>query len=345
MTDSVQRGTGDTAPRTHGIHHVTAITSDPRRTFAFYVGTLGLRLVKRTVNFDDPTSYHFYFGDDVGTPGSLFTVFAWPQGRPGRVGAGQVGETAFAIPPASLGYWLDRLGAHHVAHELPARRFAGAPDGGETVVTFTDPDGMRLALVTDSRAAALPGRAGTAGGDAVPAEHALRGVFGVTLWVEDAAGAGALLEGTMGLRRAVAEGATTRFVADDATLGRVVDVRDVQGFWGAADGVGSVHHVAFRVHDVAEELAMRAAVTRLGLQATPVRDRYYFESIYFRAPGGVLFELATDGPGFTVDEPREALGESLRLPPQFEAHRAEIEATLPPIDDAITAGATAEVHA
>ena len=343
MTDSMQRDTGDTAPRTHGIHHVTAITSDPRRTFAFYVGTLGLRLVKRTVNFDDPTSYHFYFGDEVGTPGSLFTVFAWPQGRPGRLGAGQVAETAFAIPPASLGYWLDRLGARHVVHELPARRFAGAPDGGETVVTFTDPDGMRLALVTDPRAATLRGRAGT-GDDAVPAEHALRGVFGVTLWVEDAEGAGALLEGAMGLRRAVTEGTTTRFVADDATLGRVVDVRDVQGFWGAADGVGSVHHVAFRVHDVAEELAMREAVGLLGLHATTVRDRQYFESIYFRAPGGVLFELATDGPGFMIDEPREALGEALRLPPQFEAHRAEIEATLPTIDDAVLAG-PAEVRA
>ena len=343
MTDSIRTGTPNGAPRTHGIHHVTAITSDPRRTFAFYVGTLGLRLVKRTVNFDDPTSYHFYFGDEVGTPGSIFTVFAWPQGRAGRVGAGQVGETAFAIPPASLGWWLDRLAARHVAHELPARRFAGAPDGGETVVTFTDPDGMRLALVTDPRAAALPGRAGT-GDDAVPAEHALRGVFGVTLWVDDAAGAGALLDGTMGLRRAVTEGTTTRFVADDATLGRVVDVRDVQGFWGAADGVGSVHHVAFRVRDVAEELAMREAVTALGLGATTVRDRYYFESVYFRAPGGVLFELATDGPGFTIDEPRESLGESLRLPPQFEPHRAEIEATLPPIDDAVPAGA-AEVHA
>ena len=337
MTESTQRG-GTTAPSTHGIHHVTAITSDPRRTFAFYVGTLGLRLVKRTVNFDDPGSYHFYFGDEVGTPGSLFTVFAWPQGRAGRVGAGQVGETAFSIPPASLGFWLDRLGAHHVPHELPARRLAGAADGGETVVTFTDPDGMRLALAADPRAAALPGWSAPRP-DAVPAEHAIRGVYGVTLWVEDAEGQAGLLTGPMGWRRVATDGTTTRFVADDATLGRVVDVRDVRGFWGSADGVGSVHHVAFRVGDAAAELAMRAAVAATGLQPTTVRDRQYFESVYFRAPGGVLFELATDAPGFLIDEALETLGEALKLPPQYEQHRAAIEANLPVL------GTTEEVHA
>lgn len=333
MTDATP--TTATAPRAHGIHHVTAIAGDPQRVLDFYVGVLGMRLVKRTVNFDDPGAYHFYFGDEVGTPGSLFTVFPWPTGRKGRLGAGQVGETALAIPTASLGWWLDRLTAHHVSHELPQRRFGA---DGETVVTFSDPDGIRLALATDARATALPGW--SAGGpDAVPAEHAIRGVHGVTLWVDDPDGAAALLDGPMGWRRTATDGTVTRFVADDATLGRVVDVRDVRGFWEAADGVGSVHHVAFRVGDAAAELAMRAAVQATGLHPTTVRDRQYFESVYFRAPGGVLFELATDGPGFLIDEPRESLGESLRLPPQFEQHRAAIEANLPAI------GVAAEVRA
>ncbi|MDF1505864.1 ring-cleaving dioxygenase [Roseisolibacter sp. H3M3-2] len=316
----------------HAIHHVTAISGEARRVLDFYVGVLGMRLVKRTVNFDDPGAYHFYFGDEAGSPGSLFTVFPWANGRKGRVGAGQAAETALAIPPASLGFWLDRLAAHRVAHELPARRLAtlGA-DGGETVVTFADPDGMRLALATDPRVADLPGW--TAGGDAaIPAEHAIRGVFGVTLWVEDAAGAAGLLEGPMGWRRAGAEGTTTRLVADGAALGRVVDVRDVRGFWGAADGVGSVHHVAFRVADADAQRALTDAVTAAGVHATAVRDRQYFQSVYFRAPGGVLFELATDGPGFAVDEPLSALGESLRLPPQFEAHREAIAAALPTLE-------------
>lgn len=319
----------------HAIHHVTAIAGEPRRVLDFYGGVLGMRLVKRTVNFDDPGSYHFYFGDEVGTPGSLFTVFPWARGRQGRLGAGQAAETALAIPPASLGWWLDRLAAHHVPHELPTRRFAElAPqgDGGETVVTFTDPDGMRLALVADPGVAALPGWS-AGGADAVPAEHAIRGVHGVTLWVDDAAETAALLAGPMGWRRAGADGPTVRLVADGATLGRVVDVRDVRGFWTAADGVGHVHHVAFRVADAAAQRALTAAVTEAGVRATPVRDRQYFESVYFRAPGGVLFELATDGPGFLVDEPREALGETLRLPPQFEPHREAIAAALPALGD------------
>lgn len=327
--------------RVHGIHHVTAIGGDAQRMHDFYVGVLGLRLVKRTVNFDDPGSYHFYFGDAEGTPGSLLTLFPWSRGRQGRLGAGQAAETALAIPPASLGWWLDRLTAHHVPHELPTRRFATADgDGGETVVTFTDPDGLRLALATDARVAAIPGWEG-AGDDAVPAAHAIRGVFGTTLWVEDADGIGALLTTRMGLRRSVTEGTTTRYVVDEATIGRVVDVRDVRGFWSAADGVGTVHHVAFRVRDGDEQLALREAAAADGIRATSVRDRSYFESVYFRAPGGVLFELATDGPGFLTDESPDTLGEALQLPPQYEPRRAEIEAALPPLDSHSTIHAAA----
>ena len=312
--------------RTAGIHHVTAIAGDAQRTLDFYAGVLGLRLVKRTVNFDDPTTYHFYFGDAEGTPGSILTFFPWSGAPRGRLGTGQAAVTALAIPPAALGVWLDRLAAHGVAHELPARRF-----GGETAVAFHDPDGMRLELVTDPAVAAIPGWEG----GPVPAEHAIRGVFGVTLWVERGEATARVLVGQLGLREVAREGAregaVTRYVADGATLGRVVDVREAGGFWRGATGVGTVHHVAFRAADDAAQGALRRQVMQAGHSATPVLDRNYFRSIYFREPGGVLFEIATDPPGFLVDETPDALGRALRLPPQYEPHRAEIEAALPPI--------------
>jgi glyoxalase family protein len=316
-----------------GIHHVTAISGDAQRTLDFYAGVLGLRLVKRTVNFDDPGTYHFYFGDESGTPGSILTFFPWGGAPRGRVGAGQVAVTALAVPPAALAFWLERLVAHSVPHEGPTRRFAGADGAGETVVAFEDPDGLRLELVTDPRAAALAGwTAGHTG--AVPAEHAVRGVYGVTLWVGDTAGTAAVLEGPLGMRQAAASGDVVRFetVDADARLGRVVDVRAVDATGGRARmGVGTVHHVAFRTGDDAGELAIREAVTRAGLSATPQIDRQYFHSVYFREPGGVLFELATDAPGFLTDEAPDALGAALRLPPQYEARRAELERVLPPL--------------
>jgi glyoxalase family protein len=327
-----------TTTHARGIHHVTAISGDAQRTLDFYAGVLGLRLVKRTVNFDDPGTYHFYFGDEAGTPGSILTFFPWGAGAPrGRVGAGQVAVTALAVPPASLGFWLARLVALGVPHAGPARRFAGAGAAAESVIALEDPDGLQLELVTDARAAALPGwtAAGDAAGDdAVPAEHAVRGVRGVTLWVAAPERTAGVLEGPLGMRRAAADGDRARYeTADpDAVLGRTVDVRAVgpeaaRGRMGA----GTVHHVAFRTGDDAGELALRAAVTDAGLSATPQIDRQYFRSVYFREPGGVIFELATDAPGFLADEARDALGAALRLPPQFEARRAEIERRLPPL--------------
>ena len=348
--------------RVLGLHHVTAIGGDAQRLLDFHTGVLGLRLVKRTVNFDDPTGYHFYFGDATGAPGALLTLFPWGDAPRGRVGTGQAAVTALSIPPASLGFWLDRFAALGVRHELPARRFRdaerdarGADDGGETVVAFEDPDGLRLELATDPRVAALPGWEGAPG---IPAEHAIRGLFGVTLWVEDADAAGTFLADAFGMRRAATEGAVTRWVADAApdaapddapndapnaapggaldaevapALGRVVDVRDARGFWTGAMGVGAVHHVAFRARDGEAQAALKRRVMEAGIPTTPVRDRHYFASVYFRAPGGVLYELATDGPGFAVDEPLDALGAALRLPPAFEGERAAIERALPPV--------------
>ena len=305
---------------TLGIHHVTAIAGDAQRNLDFFVGMLGMRLVKRTVNFDDPFTYHFYFGDERGTPGSLLTFFPWFGRRAGRHGVGQVAVTSLAIPAESLGWWLHRFVANGVPHEAPSRR------GDERVVAFRDPDGMMLELVAHPAASILAGWDG--GG--VPGAHAIRRVHAVTLWVP-------LLEATadvlaaMGFAATAERDGTTRFIAGDGGAGAIVDVRAIGGFVSGQDGVGAVHHVAFRMADDAAELELRQAMSARGLRVTPVLDRSYFRSVYFREPGGVLFELATDTPGFDVDERSEALGGSLMLPSRFEARRQEIEAALPPV--------------
>jgi glyoxalase family protein len=304
-----------------GIHHVTAIAGDPQRNLDFYAGTLGLRLVKRTVNFDDPGTYHFYFGDETGTPGSILTFFPWPGARRGRTGVSQVAAAAFAVPEASLGWWLGRLVSHGVEHQAPARRF------GAAVVAFRDPDGLPLELVADPRA----GERGAWVGGEVPGEHAIRGLHSVTLGLARTDGTARVLTEALGFRQAGEEGGILRFAAGDGGPGTLVDLRVIDGAQRALGGAGTVHHVAWRAADDAAELEMRRQVEALGLEPTPVIDRNYFHSVYFREPGGVLFEIATDPPGFTADEPVESLGEALKLPPQYEPHRAEIESVLPAI--------------
>jgi len=306
---------------TLGIHHVTAIAGDPQRNVDFYAGLLGLRLVKRTVNFDDPTTYHLYYGDELGRPGSILTFFPWPGARRGRVGSGQVAVTSFAIAPAALGHWLERLVKHGVKFDGPVSRF------DERVLSFADPDGLLLELVAHPGAERRPAWEG----GPVPAEHAIRGLHTVTLWEDSSAATVRLLTETLGFRRVASEGTTTRYAAGDGGPGTLVDVRTVGGFPRGVGGAGTVHHVAWRVADDAAEEAIRERVLGAGLQITPQIDRLYFHSMYFHEPGGVLFELATDPPGFTVDEPAESLGESLKLPPQYEAHRARIEAALLPL--------------
>ena len=309
----------------NGIHHVTAISSDPAATVRFYSDTLGLRLVKQTVNFDDPGTLHLYFGDRIGAPGSILTFFPFPDGRKGRTGTGQAAVTSLAIPLESIGWWMQRLGARGLAVDAPAGRF------DERVIALRDPDGMLLELVGSARHGALEGWAH----GSIPAEHAIRGVHGVMLWTDGAAtGTEEVLTAFLGFQPAGEEGATRRFRAD-SPLGSIIDLRRTDGFWRGVGGVGTVHHVAFRVADEARQLQVRQAVEEAGLHITPVVDRQYFKSVYFREPGGVLFEMATDAPGFQWDEAEAELGTSLKLPAWLEAQREEIVRALPSLENAV----------
>ncbi|MEW6643966.1 MAG: ring-cleaving dioxygenase [Pseudomonadota bacterium] len=307
-----------------GIHHVTAIAGNALRNLDFYTRTLGLRLVKKTVNFDDPGTYHFYYGDEAGRPGTILTFFPWEHAAAGRGGVGQTHQTAFRVPARSIGYWTHRFIEKGISHEPLEKRF------GETVLAFTDPDGMSLALV------GVPGaenEAGWSDGE-VPAEHAIRGFHGVTLLLDSAAKTGAILTDVFGFKEVGREASTIRYQASDAA-GGIVDIYEAKGFLPGRLGRGSVHHIAFRAaDDVAEAEMARKLVRDHGMHPTEQKDRNYFRSIYFREPGGVLFEIATDIPGFDVDEPLASLGEELKLPAFLEPHRKDIENVLPAIGKA-----------
>jgi glyoxalase family protein len=305
-----------------GLHHVTAIASDPQRNLDFYVGLLGLRFVKRTVNFDDPGTYHFYFGDNRGTPGTILTFFPWPSARRGIRGTGQIEATAFAISPNSIGYWLGRFKEQHVTAEKASRRF------GEEVIRFTDPDGLLLELIASTSLAPVEPWPDSP----IPTEHALHGFHSVSAALEGYERTARLLTDSFGYRLSEESGNRFRFVAaDDAAPGRIVDLICSPDAHVGRVAAGSVHHIAFRAKDEAEQFRWRERLVDLGYNVTPVVDRIYFHSIYFREPGGVLFEIATEPPGFTVDEKPEELGAHLRLPPWFESSRSEIENILPPI--------------
>jgi glyoxalase family protein len=305
-----------------GLHHVTAIASDPQRNLDFYTEVLGLRFVKRTVNFDDPGTYHFYFGDDAGTPGTILTFFPWPGATRGIAGAGEVTHTAFSVPLASIPYWEERLTEKGVLVEHTGVRF-----GGEDVLTLADPDGMKLEIVghADVAAASKAPRFSD-----VPVEHSIRGFFGVTMLHRDAARTGQTL-GWMGFAKVAEEDNRIRFAAKNgAALGNHIDVVVNPEAGYGRSGAGSVHHIAFRTPDDATQLEWRAEIEK-HLSVTTVQDRDYFHSIYFREPGGVLFEMATDTPGFATDEPIETLGEALRIPAWLEPQRARIEQRLAPL--------------
>jgi len=278
----------------------------------FYTETLGLRLVKRTVNFDDPGSYHFYFGDKIGNPGTIITFFPWPGARQGTRGSGQVTIVSFAIPPNSVTFWKERLRADHVAAEEINDRF------GSKVLRFPDPDGLMLELIESP---VVPSEE--------PIGHNIRGFAAPTLEVRHLERTQKLLleifrfefvgeeDNRRRLRGSGLNAAAVDLVSSDAGFGLVA--------------VGSVHHIAFRVANDEEQLRVREKIVERGLNVTPVIDRQYFHSIYFREPNGILFEIATDGPGFLTDESADELGESLKLPPMYESARAEIEHVLPPI--------------
>jgi glyoxalase family protein len=314
--------------RIAGIHHVTAIATDPQRNVDFYSGTLGLRLVKKTVNFDDPGTYHFYFGDESGMPGTILTFFPWPLARRGSRGAGQATVTSFAVPERSLGFWRERLVAAGVVTEEVTKRF------DEESIAFYDPDGLKLELVAGpTSSAAQPW-----GGAEVSEEHAIRGFHSVTLTLNDAETTASLLTDVMGLELEGEEDNRIR-LRGSAPLGARVDLlhSPQTGFGRVA--AGTVHHVAWRVPDVEAQEAWRNTIAGAGLHPTGILDRQYFESIYFREPGGVLFELATDPPGFTRDEAPTELGTSLKLPPWLEDSRERIEQALPGISVPETAAA------
>ena len=301
-----------------GLHHVTVIASDPQRNLDFYTLTLGLRFVKRTINFDDPGTYHFYFGDDVGTPGTILTFFPWPHAQRGAPGAGETIATAFSIPVGSMVYWRKRLASRGLTTTEQV-------NFGRTHLRLEDPDGMVLELVENAEADVVHAPRYSD----IPHEYAIQGFFGVTLLELSLARTQALL-GEMGFRKTLEEGDRARYEPEGVARARFVDIVVDRAARSGVMGAGTVHHIAFRAaNDDSQESWQQDLGHMVGV--TPVQDRTYFHSIYFREPGGVLFEIATDNPGFAIDEPVESLGETLCIPPWFEQHRSQIEARVSPI--------------
>jgi glyoxalase family protein len=305
----------------NGVHHVTAITQDAQRNVDFYTGLLGLRLVKKTVNFDDPQSYHLYYGDGRGTPGTILTFFVWPGATAGRVGSGEPSKLAFEVPTGSLPWWRRRLSEAGVDAREDATVF------GAQTISFADPDGMKLALV-ESKA---PRDVEVWTGSGVGQDTAIRTIAGVTLTRTARASSDELYTKHLGLKEIGTEGGQRRFVTGEGSGAGFVDVVEPETSGSGRMGAGTIHHIAFRTPDDTAQGEWLSKLTGLGLHVSPVMDRNYFHSIYFREPSGILFEIATDGPGFAIDEPAETLGESLRLPAQYEKARRQLEAILPPI--------------
>ena len=302
-----------------GLHHVTSMATDAKENNQFFTKTLGLRRVKKTVNFDSPEVYHLYYGDEVGTPGSVMTYFPFGQMPRGTRGVGEVGITEFAVPEGTLPFWFEHLAAQGVAG-LQADTFLG-----ENRLVFDGPDGDSFALVeTDP----LGRTAWT--GDGIGSGEGILGFHGARFRLRDAAATGELLE-FMGYEKDDTEGAVTRYRIEDGNAARTIDLEELPQASFAHQGAGSVHHIAFAVEDRAAQLKVREALMATGYQVTPVIDRDYFWAIYFRTPGGVLFEIATNEPGFDRDEDTAHLGEALKLPERYRPYRDQIERYLPEI--------------
>jgi glyoxalase family protein len=310
----------------NGLHHITAIAGPAQQNLDFYAGVLGMRLVKRSVNQDDPGTYHLFYADAEGHPGSDLTFFPWAEMAPPRPGYGLAMEVALEVPEDTLAYWGERL-ARYGTRAVPESRF------GDPVLAFKDPHGLNIALVARARIRSFT----PWDGSPIPAARQIRGLHGAQLWERDGATTARFLTTVLGFQELATENGWTRYGFRDAA--GVVDVRDApearRGAWGA----GSVHHLAWRVDDEAHQAEVRTRVEAAAAHPTPVIDRFWFKSVYFKEPGGVLFELATDGPGFAVDEDAAHLGETLVLPPWLEAQRAVIEQTLPPLSFATSADA------
>ena len=315
----------DPRPTVHGLHHVTAIAGDPQENVEFYTGVLGMRLVKKSVNQDAPDTYHLFYADEVGSPGTDLTFFPWPDLPRARPRVGQIVEVPFAVSPGSLGYWQERLDDHNVTTQDVETRF------GERTLPFEDPHGLRLALVeTDDEREFESWQHSP-----VPVEHQVRGMHSVRMWEPELEPTETLLTEVMGFTKVDESEGWHRYGVEEGGSGTLAEVKVVNQNPRRSPrggGTGAVHHAAWRMRDSDEQIELRDSIERVGLQPTPQIDRFWFKSVYFREPGGVLFELATDGPGFTVDEDREDLGTSLVLPPSMEDQRDEIEANLPPLD-------------
>jgi len=305
----------------NGLHHVTAIAGDAQENLDFYAGVLGLRLVKKSVNQDAPDTYHLFYADAEGRPGTDLTFFPWPDMGPGRSGTGLANEVSLAVPPESLGWWADRLARYDIKVDPLETRFA------ERVLPLTDPHGLRLALVEtgDPRDFVPWDRS------SVPVERQIRGLHGLRLDERDLARTAGFLTDALGFAPGPVENGWHRYGIAGGGSGRFVDIREARNSERGAWGFGRVHHLAWRVADEAAQLAVRERVADAGRRPTEIIDRFWFKSVYFAEPGGVLFELATEGPGFAVDESPDALGERLVLPPWLESSRAAIEAALPPL--------------
>ncbi|RLQ90899.1 ring-cleaving dioxygenase [Planomicrobium sp. Y74] len=305
------------ANKISGIHHITAIVGDAQQNVDFYAGVLGLRLTKKTINFDDPGTYHLYFGNSEGAPGTIMTFFPWGNAYRGRVGDGQVGVTAFAVPPNSLEFWKKRLtkfGIPFIENEKFNEKYIG----------FEDPHGLLLELVERSE-----GENSSWDFGEITKETAIKGIAGALLFSANAEKTWELLESVMGLDKVGEEGNIIRFKST-AEIGNIIDVMTERQGTGQM-GIGTVHHIAWRAEDDADQLDWKEKIENWRLGVTPVQDRNYFNSIYFREYGDILFEIATDPPGFAVDEPVESLGQELKLPPQYEQYRNRLSQELPPL--------------
>ena len=335
--------TGDM--RLGGLHHITAVTGDAAGNVAFYTRVLGMRLVKKTVNQDDVSAYHLFYGDEIGHAGTELTFFDWPDAGPARSGAGTVVASMFRVPDrAALDWWLARFDELNVAHEGIQER------AGRAVLPFSDPEGQRLELVAPSTDEAQPVAGGTPWAKSpIPSEHQIRGLHGVRLLSARPGATLQVIAGPMGFRETgqytlpPTEGSGERLVrmyqVGDGGPGTEIHLEERDALRMGRVGIGGVHHVAFRTPTNETHAAWREQLAEAGLQVTPVIDRFYFHSIYFREPGGVLFEIATDGPGFATDEDERYLGEKLALPPFLEPYRQQIEAGLRPLPTASSATA------
>jgi len=305
--------------KVNGIHHVTAIAGDPQANLDFYSQILGLRFIKKTVNFDDPFTYHLYYGDETGSPGTILTFFPWStRGFKGKKGVGQITTMSFSVSFTSLDFWLERLRNNNINFTGPFKRFE------EEVLLFEDPDDFEIELIASKEEDRFPWQRGE-----IPSEHSIRGFHSIALSERFYEDTGNFMVDLLGFKKHLISGNRVRYSSGEGGPGKYIDILSTPDLQTGRMGVGSVHHVAFRTENDNSQIELRDKLLKNNIDVTPVIDRNYFHSIYFNEPGNVLFEIATDPPGFLTDESKNELGQNLKLPKWFEANRAEIEKTLP----------------